>query len=758
MTDLFFHNALVSALGSTILHSLWQATLLAGLLWFGSRLTTNSVLRYRFAYGTLVAQFFASALTFGWLYEPTLADSTVAVSFVNFTPYAATTTEASWWQPGVFLSWVVVFWLFGLVIGTTRLAISLGRVRGMQREAQKAVPDHFRRLVTQLANRMGYYGSLHLGISDKIDGPALVGHLKPMLLFPIAVINQLTEDQAEAVILHELAHLRRQDHWWNLLQCVIEVLFYYHPIVWWIGARIREEREHCCDDLVLRYGPNRLAYARALLYFEQQANTPATAVALTNNPTGLLGRVKRFLHQQNLPYQMKSRLFLLPLLALIAVVSTAVYAPSPVDEDLDYAVEFLPAVTNIAPPTSLAPAAAPLEIPLSVIATQPDTLPRGRHRVSTYRNGSSAKVTVEDQAITSLEIDGKTIPKEEYDQHLPMVEDMLGQSGNGLGSTSYRSKGLRIIHGENDIEDIEYRFENLGEGLEYDLEDMGESWEEFGESMGEMGESLGEWGESMGELGERLGIRFENFFDNNSHSFRFDLEEGDDFYFDLDSLPPGSFFEYDADSDNGDVIILRNSQRYSVDDLLEDVERERSSTRDTEAEIREMETMIQRLERKKAQMRRDLERSKANGERAKRDGSIEQRDERIKQRAIERREAMKLAESARRDAQKGRHDALKNAEEMRREAMKMRRGARQLADEARSQSPDYEAIIAQLQKEGMIDDNGPVRKIMADGNKLKINGKNAPVTAHQRFLELYEENTGHAFGSNSKITVTFGEF
>jgi hypothetical protein len=68
---------------------------------------------------------------------------------------------------------------------------------------------------------------------------------------------------------------------------------------------------------VLRYGPNRLAYAKALLYFEQQSATPTTAVALTNNPTGLLGRVQRFLHQQNLPYQMKSRLFLLPLIARV---------------------------------------------------------------------------------------------------------------------------------------------------------------------------------------------------------------------------------------------------------------------------------------------------------------------------------------------------------------------------------------------------------------------------------------------------------
>jgi len=755
MTDLFFHNEIVGTLGTTILHSLWQATLLAGLLLAGSRLTNSSVLRYRFAYGTLLAQLLVSILTFSWFYEPVVGGSSVSVALTNFTPHALVSTEESWWQPGVLLSWVVVFWLVGLVIGSTRLAISLGRVRGMQKKAQRAVPDHFRQLVTRLANRIGYNGPLHLGISERIGGPALVGHLKPMLLFPIAVINQLTEDQAEAVILHELAHLRRQDHWWNLLQCIVEVLFYYHPVVWWIGARIREEREHCCDDLVLRHGPNRLAYAKALLYFEQQSATPATAVALTNNPTGLLGRVKRFLHQQNLPYQMKSRLFLLPLLALIAVVSTAVYAPSPVDEDSNRAVELLPTVTNIAPPTPLAPPAVPTLTLVESKTIQPDTLPSGSHKVSTYRNGSSTKFTVEDRAIKSLEIDGKVIPESEYEQHLPMVEGMLGKSQKRLGSTSYGTNGMRIYRGNGNLEnlefhledlgdDLEYKFENLGQSLEYDLEDMGQSWEAFGES--------------MGQLGERFGLRIERLFDGNgnSHSYRFDLGEGDNFHFDLDSLPPGSIFEYDADGDDKDIIIRRNSKRYTVDDLLEDVERERGSAADTEAEIREMETMIERLERRKAQMRRDLERSRSEKD--------EQRIEHDSQRKnIEKRRSLMEKQRARGQAQrefaeKQRAHAHKIAQDARRLSGEALKEARAMASEARDNAPDYEAIVAQLQKEGMVDGNDPLSKLVVDKNKLKINGKTAPVTAHERFMELYEQQTGRPFSKGSKISVTNGNF
>lgn len=731
MTDLFLHNELVSTLGWTILHSLWQAVLLAGLLWTGSRLTASSVIRYRLAYATLMAQLLVSVLTFGWLFEPAAGGTTETIALVNFTPYAAVATESSWWQPGVLLSWVVVFWLVGLVIGTTRLAFSLGRVRGMQREAQRAVPDNFRQLVNRLAARIGYQGPLYLGISERIGSPALIGHLKPMLLFPLAVINQLTPGQVEAVILHELAHLRRQDHWWNLLQCVVEVLFYYHPVVWWIGARIREEREHCCDDLVLRHGPDRLAYAKALLYFEQQSATPATAVALTNNPTGLLGRVKRFLHQQNLPYQMKSRLFLLPLFALITVVGTAVYAPAPADTDFDPAVEFLPAVTDIAPPTSLAPAAAPK---VAISTVQPDTLPKGRHQVSTYRNGSSTKVIVEDQAIQKLEIDGRVIPEAEYDQHLPMVEGMLGKSTSGIATITDKMGWGRI---ERDGDGIEFQLEEFGDKWEEKFETLGEGWEY---RLEELGDDWGAFGESMGELGERLGVRIERLFDGNgnSHSYRFDLKEGDEFYYDIDSLPPGSSLEFDTDGDDRSVIIRRNSQRYSLDELLEDVERERGSS--SEAEIQEMETMIQRLERRKEQMRRDLERVKADGERAKRDEKRVIRDQqRIK------------GEAYRMQAEEERDHARSLAGEA-------RSHAQVTAREARDSSPDYEAIIGQLRKEGMIEDDGPIRKMVVDGKKLKVNGKTASLLAHQRFLDLHEAKTGRRIGSNSKVTVTFGEF
>ena len=720
MTSLLTENAaIVEALGWTILHSLWQATLLAGLLWLGSRLTRSARARYGLAYGTLLAQLAASLITFSWLFEVDVAETVfTAVAPMMFTEFSETGTTTAWWNPGMLLFWIVVFWAVGLIIGTIRLGISFGRVRRMQTSVERAVPDQFRATVVALAQRIGYQGPLHLRISAELGGPALIGHLKPLLLFPVAVVNQLSTEEAEAVILHELAHLIRKDHWWNLLQCVIEVLFYYHPVVWWIGARIREEREHCCDDLVLRHGPGRLAYAKALLYFEHQRATPATAVALTNNPSGLLGRVKRFLHQQNIPYQMKSRLFLLPLLTLIALVSTAVFSPAEKTFDAvaaigETAAEAVGTAIENRPLSSLAsfpPFSAPASAPkIATLSPAQDSLPSGRHKVTSYRNGSSTEVVVENKAIKELIIDGEVIPESEYDEHQAMVERLLGTSEKkthfegwnwsdeeGGRANVYRLKSLRNLRSLESLEGLE-NLEQLKsleglEGLEgtfFNLE--GGNWEELGERLGEMGDKISR---SLDGIIE---------FHQDGRVMRFNLDTDiDPFFFDTDSLSKGGSFRFNSDSDVWELNreAIRSGRAH-----------------DKESEIREMETMIERLERRKAQMQRDLERAERDGDRAAVD----------RERSVRDRERM-LREEER---------EVRDRERMERDA-----------------SPDYESMISQLQREGLLEGNDPLKKLFIGDGKLKVNGKKASGEAYQRFLKIYKKRYGKSLAESSSIKVT----
>ncbi len=748
MTSILNQNSeLIGALGLTILHSLWQALLLAGLLWSVSRVTRRAQLRYALAYGTLLLQLLLSGFTFFWLYEPAAGMELAGTGTTLFLEITVAETNAGWWNPAAFLFWVVVFWVAGLVIGTVRLSLSFGRVRRMQRAAAGAVPTAFRAIVSTLADRIGYRGPLHLRVSRQIDGPALIGHFKPLLLFPVAVINQLTPDQAEAVILHELAHLKRQDHWWNLLQCIIEVIFYYHPVIWWIGARIREEREHCCDDLVLRHGPDRLAYAKALLYFENQRATPATAVALTNNPTGLLGRVKRFLHQQNIPYQMKSRLFLLPLLTLLALVSTAVYAPT-VTEDLpavtSAATTETSSATDLAPKNlSLAPAPAPAIFVTPELPTlQPDTLPAGRHTVSSYRNGKSTKVVVEDSEIKALEIDGRVIPATEFDEHQAMVERLFGVENKVSGTITFEDgqdweggdemlelnlrslealkslrslESLKVLRGLKSLESLESLngMDAIGFGELDSLENLGGRWEKIGIRLGEMG--------------DRIGRSFEGLLDHDGQITRFhwDSEEGEPYIFEADSLPAGSILKFRSDSDN---LIIRDNMMLEADKIEYD---------SAEDELREMETMIEKLERRKAAVRREIEQSK-------------QREKGEMVRELEG-QARVLRNQERARAEELREDNRPSAAES-------REAVERLLAEARAEGipDDYEKIITSLQAEGLLEGNAPLKKLSVDNDSLRVNGKKASTAAHQRFLELYRQYKGTSPGSKFSVKVNKG--
>lgn len=115
-----------------------------------------------------------------------------------------------------------------------------------------------------------------------------------MILLPVGALAGLPPQQLEAIIAHELAHIRRHDYLVNLLQAVIEALLFYHPAVWWVSRQIRQEREHCCDDLAVAVSGDLMTYARALLEMEQlRAAAPQLAVAAYGGL--LMNRIQRLL-------------------------------------------------------------------------------------------------------------------------------------------------------------------------------------------------------------------------------------------------------------------------------------------------------------------------------------------------------------------------------------------------------------------------------------------------------------------------------
>lgn len=189
---------------------------------------------------------------------------------------------------------MIVVWLLGVVALAMRLLLTWVQVRRLEtRGVLPTEPEHLR-LMQQLATRLGVRRAVRLLESSLVEVPTVIGWLKPVILLPIASVNSLTVSQLEAILAHELAHIRRADYAVNLLQSLIETLLFYHPAVWWISSRIRQEREHCCDDLAASISGDTAGYVAALVRMEELRCEPRT-VAVAARGGNLLNRVRRLL-------------------------------------------------------------------------------------------------------------------------------------------------------------------------------------------------------------------------------------------------------------------------------------------------------------------------------------------------------------------------------------------------------------------------------------------------------------------------------
>lgn len=189
----------------------------------------------------------------------------------------------------------------------------------LKAEMVKASPE-LRVFLQQAAARMGINKKVMLWLSAAAEAPMTLGFWKPVILLPLSIVNHLSIEQTEAILLHELKHIKRNDYFINILMACVDVVLFFNPFAQWISAAIRRERENSCDDLVLQFRYDPTEYATSLLVLEQQRSAaPQTlAVAATGSKTpALLHRVKRILHQEQVCTPVSQRMIAYLLTALM---------------------------------------------------------------------------------------------------------------------------------------------------------------------------------------------------------------------------------------------------------------------------------------------------------------------------------------------------------------------------------------------------------------------------------------------------------
>jgi bla regulator protein blaR1 len=304
---------LIRAIALTLFHSLWIgliAAVLAALI-IKSTPKSSAVLRYRLLNGVLLLFIVTMVLFFFLEWNEAGAPNplnAVAVndevntqgSMVQAVVANGSTLQQDlghWLETNALL--IVTGWFICFLFQLARMVIGLVAVHRLRHIRVHSVKTYWNDTLNELCRQCGITRNVQLLQSARITSPVTIGWLRPVILIPLGMLLQLTPAQTEAVLLHELTHIKRRDYIANLLQTFVLTIFFFNPAVNWLIAQLREERENACDDAVMNRIPDKAAYWDALLFFEQQQIPPAMAMGLLSRRSPLINRLQRIVTGRN---------------------------------------------------------------------------------------------------------------------------------------------------------------------------------------------------------------------------------------------------------------------------------------------------------------------------------------------------------------------------------------------------------------------------------------------------------------------------
>lgn len=478
-------ESVLRAICWTLIHSIWQGiaiAILAGLVILFTRKSVAS-LRYNLLSGCLLLFVLVSIFTFS--YEMKISDQSSAKDAFQPTSNSLTISALEKDPPSIgtlsrtenffgsfnsylneHASFIVLIWFLFFLAKSIQLSSGFYYIHRLRHERNYDAPSEWIDRLQQLAKTVGVNQKILFLESGLVQMPVVIGILKPAILIPFGLITQLSVSQVEAILLHELAHIKRKDFLVNLIQSFTDAIYFFNPATLWISSLIREEREACCDDIVVRIMPYKKSYLEALVSFQDEANISAGhAMALGGKKNYLLRRVQRMLTHENkkLNIMEKSILFLglIGITAFSFIPVTSEKARE-ITNDLnkEQAIKFsdpvkpVEAVHAISPLKQTVGRKAIPSINAKISLPVVDTVPKSKTKepisfpsISSSVNDDGVKKTVDieatdntgkkykikkiDNEITEMRVNGELIPKENYDDHSLALRSMNESMARG---------------------------------------------------------------------------------------------------------------------------------------------------------------------------------------------------------------------------------------------------------------------------------------------------------------------------------------
>ena len=292
-------NYAIYALGVVLLHQIWQAFTIALLLGFVLVVLRKASPQSRYIASVTAISLLPIAAICTFIYQVGSLEYMAEFHTYQFSAEGAESNlKAGLLNKFIalyvtYLPLIVFVWIIGIVTLTLK---SLGHLILLQRLKNyylEELSDPIKKLIGSISNKLNIQKNIAAYISLKATVPMIIGHLNPVLLLPAHSVDKLSKEELNAVLHHELAHIKRHDYLINLLQTVVEILFFFHPATWWISSIIRKEREECCDLYAIENEKDKITLAKALTTInEYQPNSPSLAISFLGNNNSLIKRIK----------------------------------------------------------------------------------------------------------------------------------------------------------------------------------------------------------------------------------------------------------------------------------------------------------------------------------------------------------------------------------------------------------------------------------------------------------------------------------
>ncbi|MGE0587842.1 MAG: M56 family metallopeptidase [Cyclobacteriaceae bacterium] len=567
---------IINAIGWTLIHTLWQGALIAIIVAISLKVipARMSNLRYSVACAAMAILFILSVGTFFYVVEPPAAPQIPHsyVLLINGTVNANSSAFDIGSLIGVLNSNMTnIFWIWiaGVAVFAIRFGGGLLYIHQLKKKVF-SIDQLWIDKLDHLRNKLGVKSVVRIFESVHISKPMVFGYLKPIIILPIGMLTGLPTQQIESILIHELVHIKRHDFLVNLIQSLMEIIFFFNPFVWILSSMVRREREFCCDDQVISAGSMSIDYVKALASLEEGSyRTPALAMALGKNKFQVFNRIKRIMEKSvnNEPNRVRPA-------ALLILVGTALacaswLAPEQVNN------------SNIGTDVSLA-AVAPSDTTSRPQKgkTKDKTKSTDKRTKSETESVSSNSEQSEDTSTQNFHVtddEGRsasysrkviTTYDEEGNPHEEVIEEYDGDEDlrnlfSGRGNFSFTMPAIPNIPSMPSIPTVpaipsipavpfgSFYYYDDGDstpGFRHFSHRDQEDWEEFGRQMEENFEKFGKDSEEFGRMMEAWAEEFSNGFHFQFDGFDEDFDiKMDDFHERMNEFQNSDEFNYQLD-------------------------------------------------------------------------------------------------------------------------------------------------------------------------------------------------------------------